>query len=111
MSTQDGEKANALNFNGSYVSREVQDNKAAQFTLDDPDTGTHGTAITSVQKEQNSIASFIGKAVNTARNALPTWASDAIGVANDFVQARVEAIQVQVEANLASLATKVDKIY
>jgi hypothetical protein len=104
MSVTNGEKADEQTFNSSFVSREVDDNKAAQLTLDDPDTATHGTSIVSVQKESNSIASFVGKAVNTVKDLLPTWASDAIGTPNQTVKARVDSVQGQVETNVSNIA-------
>jgi len=110
MSVNDGELANENTFNSSFVSREVDDNKAAKLTLDDPDTAESGTALTNTQRELNSQASFSGQAVNLAKDAKPTWASDAIGNPNDDQKVRQEAVQAEVETNQIDIAENVSDI-
>jgi len=110
MSVSNGQDANENTFNTSFVSREVDDNKAAKLTLDDPDTGTSGTQIANVQRELNSKASFVGQPTNQPENDKPAWSSDVIGTPNESVKERVDAVQAEVETNQTNIATNTANI-
>jgi len=110
MSVSNGQKANQTTFNNAYVSRTTDDNKAAKFTLDDPDTVSSGASITNTQKQLHSLASFLGVATNLAKDSTPTWLSDAIGIASEAVKARLDAVQTQVETNDSDIATNTGNI-
>ena len=103
MSVNDGEKANASNFNTSFVSREVDSNTVGKIDLENTD-GASGSSVTNIQRELNGQASFVGDTTNGAENRVPTWTSDAIGSANQPVKDRVDSVQAQVESNTTSIA-------
>jgi hypothetical protein len=52
-----------------------------------------GSSVTSLQREHNSIASFVGKALNAAYNALPSWATSIYSSSHSLFQ-RVDALSV-----------------
>lgn len=51
-----------------------------------------GAAVTNFQREMNSLASFLGKDVNTAKDDLPGWNNDDVGDPADDVFARADAL-------------------
>ena len=110
MSVSNGQKADENTFNSSFVSREVDDNKAAKLTLDDPDVPNSGGPINNVQAELNGLDSFTGKAVNGTPTDKPAWASNAIGAAGDDIKQRVDAVQGAVETNQTDIASNTSDI-
>jgi len=100
----DGEPVNAAVTNSRFVSRTAtQTSTASKVDLTNADAAS-GTSIVNVQREHNSIGSFVGKAVNLAKDFLPTWASDLIGTPNQAVKDRVDSVQGQVETNTTGIS-------
>ncbi len=102
--------------NSAFVSRTGDTSTVGELDLNSPSTDS-GDQISNSQREHNSIASFVGKAVNAVKDLLPTWSSDSIGSANQPVKERVDSVQSQVEANIANItanelaiAAKIDKV-
>lgn len=106
MSVSDGENASASNFNSSFMDREIDTDTVGVVGLLNTDTAS-GTTITNLQRQLNSTASFLGAAVNQAKDVTPSWASNVIGTSADNIFERLEAVQAQVESNTTN---KIDKV-
>lgn len=91
MSVTNGQKADQTTFNNAFVSRTVDTGTLGKLALNNADAAS-GTAVTNSQAEHNSAASFIGKAINAARNALPAWTSSVVGSASDSLFTRLNLI-------------------
>jgi hypothetical protein len=98
MSVVDNQPASAAVFNAAFVSKTTDNSIAANVELADADL-TNGSTITQVQRELNSLNSFLGKVINTAKDLLPTWTSNTIGASNNSVFARADALTAAVGAN------------
>lgn len=92
MSVSDGQAANAANFNGAYLSKSTNSTATSQISLNNSDSSS-GSAVTNLQRELNAISSYTGKALNVAKDTLPSWASNDIGASTDSLFDRVESIQ------------------
>ena len=105
MSVSNGEKADDVNFNSSFMSREIDTSTAGRVDLDNADAAS-GLTISNIQKELNGQDSFItdSTTVNTSKDRKPSWLSNTIGVVNQGVKERVEAVQTQVETNIIDIA-------
>jgi hypothetical protein len=109
VGVSDGEAGDQDTFNSSFMDREVDTNTIGKVDLENTD-GVSGSSIFNAQKEFNGQASFSGDTTNGAEDRKPTWASDAIGVANQAIVPRVDSVQAVVESNTTAIATKVDKV-
>lgn len=78
--------------NAAWLAKNGDDTTVGRVTLAEIVSGASGTQVNNVQAEHNSIASFVGKALNTAYNALPGWASSIVGVSTDTLFARIQAL-------------------
>lgn len=107
MSVSNGENLNDTTFNDAFVSKTSDSSVAAEVELADTDP-VSGSTITNVQREHNSIASFLGKVINTAKDVLPSWATSNVGSPTDDVKTRVEALDANVSTTTANLAGKED---
>jgi len=105
MSVSDGEKADAANFNSSFISREVDSSTVGKLDLENTD-GASGDSVTNVQRELNGQDSFVTDStqLNGAENRKPTWTSDSIGTPNQAVKERVDSVQNVVESNQTVIA-------
>ena len=90
MTVANGDTANQSTFNSSFMSREGDTSTTGKVDLSNADSAS-GTAIVNIQREHNSIASFVGKALNGIKNLLPTWVSNTLGSATDTLKDRIEA--------------------
>lgn len=111
MSVTNGQIANQTTFNNAFMSRTVDTSTVGKVDLNNA-AAVSGTAIVNVQRELNSLASFLGKALNIAKDALPTWTEDEIGAAGDDVFERVDALSsyAVVRAGIVPLTQDVDSI-
>lgn len=91
MSTFNGQIANAATFNSGYLSRLTDSDTIAVVGLANANP-LSGTAITNIQREFNSHASFLGMAVNSLAGALPSWTNNDVGLGVDTLKARAEAL-------------------
>lgn len=90
----DGTPVDAATTNPQLLDAVSDDTALGKLTLANTDPAS-GTSITSIQKEHNSIASFVGKSVNTAYNALPTWTSNDVGSSTDPVKTRADSLSAK----------------
>lgn len=89
MAVANGQVANATTFNDAFVSRTVNSNTTAKISLNDSDV-VSGTQITNIQRELNKLNSFLGSNPNTAKDALPSWTNNDVGLSTDTVQLRAD---------------------
>jgi len=101
MSVSDGEKVNAAVSNAAFMSRKTDTNTTGKVDLENVD-GASGASVFNAQKSLNGAHSFEGSAPNGAQDQKPSWSSDSIGVADEAIKPRVDAVQAQVEANTTS---------
>lgn len=94
MSVVNGQNADETTFNTAFLSRTTDSSAAGKIDLGNIEAAS-GSAVTNIQREHNSIASFVGKALNAAYNALPTWVSNNFGTASDTLKDRIEALDVE----------------
>ena len=105
MSVTDGQDANQTTFNNAFVSKSVDSTVSSNIHLNDSDV-TNGNAVTQIQREFNSLNSFVGKSVNAAKDVKPTWANNFYGSTTDDLQQRAEAHDVAIDG----IQTQVDAI-
>lgn len=92
MGVSDGQSVNAAVTNAAFLDSTVDDTATGVLTLDNADAAS-GASVTNIQREHNSIAAYIGKALNAVFDSTPTWtANEGFVSANDTVTVRVEAI-------------------
>jgi len=91
MVIADGQPIDELNSNPAWVSANSNDTFTGTLNAASTDTAD-GTAITSIQTEHNSAASFMGKAPNTSKTDLPSWTSSIVGTGTDSLFARADAL-------------------
>jgi hypothetical protein len=105
MSVSNGQQANETTFNAAFSSKTADNELVGNQNLNDPDVAS-GTQVTNVQREHNSIASYVGKAINALKDALPAWVSTAVGSPTDDLTQRAEALTVASGVNAADIALR-----
>ena len=105
MSVTNGQIGNQDTFNNAFASKQGDNEMLGNQNLNDPDA-LAGTQVTNVQREHNSAASYIGKAINAIKNALPSWTSTAVGTGADDLTQRAEALTVASGVNAADIALR-----
>ena len=105
MSVADGQGANQTTFNNAFMSKTTDSTTVGKQTLNNADV-VSGTQVTNQQTEHNSAVSYIGKAINALKNALPSWTSTAVGTGTDDLTQRAEALTVQVGTNETDIALR-----
>lgn len=87
----DGQAVNAAVTDAAFLHKNAAEQMPAQ--LDYTSTApADGPFLISIQKNVNSIFSFVGASINQIYNLLPTWATTNRGLSNNNVKQRVEAI-------------------
>lgn len=86
-----GQPVDAPTTSAAFLEKNAADSMPFALTLNSTAT-SDGATVTSSQAEHNSIAFFIGKALNAAYNALPSWVTNNRGTSGDNIFARVKAI-------------------
>jgi|CXWL01.1.fsa_nt_gi hypothetical protein len=104
MALVDGSLANAAAFNNEFVSKVSDSVVTSNIDLNSSDV-VQGVEITKLQRELNSLNSFSGKTVNTAKDVKPTWASTNYGSSTDSLQARSESLDVALASFYAEKAS------
>lgn len=91
MGIVNGEAVDQVYTNAAFIAKNNADQMPYQldFTGSQPSSGP---TVTDVQRNINSINSFVGASTNAAYNALPTWATNNRGLSTDSVFLRVKAI-------------------
>lgn len=92
MTVSNGQLANQNTFNNGFVSRTSDTSTAGKLDLINADSAVSGPSIVNSQREHNSIASFVGKAINVAKDALPSWTNTNVGTSGDDLKIRAEAL-------------------
>lgn len=106
MSVSNGQLANQTVFNAAFWSRTTSTTGVGVYRIANVDASS-GDPVDNMQREFNSITSFIGMSLDLAATGVPTWASDDIGVANEPVKDRVESVQAALETAQTDIATKI----
>lgn len=88
----DGQGVTAAVSNAAWLAKNGDDTGTGRVTLAEIASGVSGAQVDNIQREHNAIASFVGMALNSVYNILPTWASSFVGVSTDTVKARLEAV-------------------
>ena len=91
MGITDGQPVDAANSNPAWLDANADDTAQGIITFANV-AAPSGSTVTNTQREHNSIATFVGKALNAVFNSLPSWASNNRGTASDSVKQRVDAI-------------------
>ena len=105
MSVSDGQGADQTTFNNAFMSKATDSTTVGKQTLNNADVAS-GTQVINQQTEQNSAASYIGKAINALKDILPSWSSTSVGTGTDNLTQRAEALTVQVGANEVGIALR-----
>ncbi len=96
MSVSNGQLGNETVLNAAFASKSAANTLTGIQTLANVDA-VSGSSVTNEQRQHNSIASFVGAALNGVKDLLPAWASNAIGLSTDDIKTRTEAIQEHIE--------------
>ena len=99
-----GQAVNAATSNAAWLAKNGNDTTTGIITLAKADVATSGSTVSNVQRYLNSLASSIGIATSSAYNYTITWASDAIGTANQTIQHRIESIVTYATALVSDVA-------
>lgn len=92
-----GQRVNAANTNNAFLDAQNDDTAVGVIGLANV-AAPSGPSITNLQRELNSLASFLGKAINTVKDLLPTWTSNDAGASTDSVTQRAEALSAKFSA-------------
>lgn len=103
MSVSNGQLANQTTFNAAFWSKDTATTGTATYRIANTDTAS-GDPVDNIQREFNHTASFVGYSLDGAATGVPTWDSDSIGVANEPVKDRIDAIQSQIETNQSNIS-------
>lgn len=88
----DGQAVNQTVTNAAYVFKNADDSSTGILELASVAVG-EGSTVNSLQKEFNSICAFLGKTLNTAYNALPSWGTSVFS-SSHTVLARIDALSI-----------------
>lgn len=105
MSVSNGQNANETTFNNAFVSKTSDSTVVSNIDLNDPDL-SQGSQVTQLQRELNSLNSFVGKIINAAKDAKPTWNNNDYGSPTDDVKTRADELTFQVASNAADILLK-----
>jgi hypothetical protein len=97
MSISDGQDVSAAVSNPAWISKNTDDTTPSRLGLGST-LPAQGPSITWAQQQFNSIASFLGVAINGVYNLLPTWVTSNRGSAGDNIFQRVSAIDTAFHA-------------
>jgi hypothetical protein len=79
------------NTNSSFLDANADDVALGKIGLGNTDP-VSGTSISNAQMEHNSVASFVGKAVNTLKTDLPSWTNNDVGSSTDNLVQRSDEL-------------------
>jgi hypothetical protein len=87
----DGQAVSAAVTNPAFLDANGDDTGVGKITLANTDP-VSGATVNNLQKEHNSAASFMGKALNTVYNDLPAWTTSVVGAGTDSLFDRADAL-------------------
>lgn len=91
MSVFNGQIASSLTFNNAFLSRLSNSDTVGIVGLANVNP-VSGSSILNVQREFNSLGSFLGQSPNQIFNSLPSWTNNDVGASGNSVKARAEAL-------------------
>ena len=94
----DGQPVSAAITNPSFIDAVVDDSAAGIITFANTNPAS-GATVSNIQKESNSAASFMGKALNSSATDLPVYTNNEVGAANDPLRTRVDALSGKFNAS------------
>jgi len=95
MAINDGQPVDAANSNPAWISKNTDDTGIAKLSLNDQAVNAptvSGPAIVNLQREKNSIESWMGKIAGLVYNALPTFTNSQGFTATQSFLDRLEAL-------------------
>lgn len=84
-----GSPVSAANTNAAFLDANGDDTGIGVYTLANALTAS-GPQVDNLQREHNSAASFMGKALNTVKNDIPVWINNDRGLLTDSLFARTD---------------------
>lgn len=94
MPIVDGTAVDAANTNAQKLDKVSDDTAVGKITLSNVDA-VSGSSVTNLQREHNSAASFMGKALNSVKNDLPAWTANNGLVSTDDLFERTDALSAK----------------
>lgn len=91
MGVVDGTPVDAATTNPAFIDANADDTGQGKYTLANP-AAESGPTLVNIQREHNSIASWVGKLINIAKDALPSWTNNEGFTPNESVTARADAL-------------------
>jgi hypothetical protein len=93
----DGQPVDASITNAAFITKNGNDQDPSQLDFISSSPAS-GPSVIDIQKNVNSIASFLGALTNQIYNYLPTWATNNRGTSTDNVKARAAALDLAFDA-------------
>ena len=91
MPVIDGQAVNQAVTNAAFIDAVDDDTGIGKITLANTDT-ISGATVTNLQREHNSAASFMGKAIDSIKNDLPAYTNDEGFTADNSLKERADEI-------------------
>lgn len=91
MTVSNSELANEDTFNGAFLSKDEGGSTVGIIQLNNSDA-VSGDAVTNLQREANSLASFAGKSLNSVKNDIPNWTDNQVGASTDSLFTRTNIL-------------------
>lgn len=107
MGVLDGQAVSASVTNPAFIDANNDDSAVGKYTLANTEA-VSGDTIDNIQREHNSAAYFMGKAVNTSKTDLPAWTQNEVGTASDNLVERGDALTQRFEGLLGHTHDGVD---
>ena len=91
MGVSDGSPVNAANTNAAFLDADSDDTALGKISLNNiADPTNSGPTISNIQREFNSVSTWLGKPTNISRTITPTWTNNDIGLSTDSVTMRAD---------------------
>lgn len=106
MSVSNGQPVDQDTFNNAFVSKNTDSTVESNIELADADA-SQGDSIDQTQREINSLSSYTGHVVNTAKDVKPNWSSNYYGSNTDSLFDRTDALDAALNDTDTLVATLV----
>ena len=94
----DGQPVNASISNSAWLDAVDDDHAEGIIGFQNTDPAS-GSAVSNIQREANSAASFMGKSLNSSASDVPTYTNNEVGTAGDPLRTRVDALSGKFNAS------------
>jgi hypothetical protein len=94
----------------AYVGNNAKFRRITSLNDLDALTNGSGTQVSNAQREFNALWSFLGGILNQAKNYLPSWANNNIGLSTDTIKERIEKIDEEFDEETGSLAYRAGRV-